>query len=923
MYNCYKTVSDLISSLPALGSYLAEAGNYLAHRPREATENRLPETLEAHVNLVNEYLVRLVEAHGLDPVIDRLIQQLSLQVSDDKGEYIKCLFVNAIVFHDFGKINEFFQSEKMLNPLFKHLNNTSIIGSTHSMLGAFIFLSFYLNDIINNRNQDLLLIRCCLYFSYSIFKHHSKKLDDNSKLTLGFAQANARGEMEDLRRFLSKYLKYYRFDISDKIVSLIGNQKALDRMLGNIDIASFPFYSLCKLNFSLLTAADYLATHEYMSCMEVSEFGVLTKERINEIYSSVTSNEWTQNGKRNYNKLVYDTLHEKQFIRPTHKGGENLNKLRAEMARQVIIRARKYSERNLFYIEAPTGGGKTNLSLLATIELLKIHEGKYNKVFYVFPFTTLINQTFDVAGDMLGLKEEEMASLHSRAGFRDSSEVEDGVYAERQMNYVNHLFANFPFCFLSHIKFFDILKTNEKEQNFLLHRIANSIVVIDELQSYSPSHWDKIMYFIRQYASLFNIKFIIMSATLPKIDKLLTNEKAEEMIYLLPEARMNYFSNPNFSDRVDFNFDLFERTDLELEELAEKLIDASKKYADYDFGPIKPINSVYTIAEFIFKQSATDFYQVVKEYNFFDEIFVLSGTILDFRRREIIYGLKHPSYRTKKVLLITTQVVEAGVDIDMDIGFKDRSIIDSDEQLAGRINRNVMKDNCTLYLFNYDRESVIYGRDKRFEITRKGITTPEYRRILKEKDFDALYDQVISYRNLWNNRDMVENIIDYLHLFNLVKFESVHEEFKLIDQKNISCFIPLDIPVAISIGNSSEKLTIFSRSELSFLAQNNIYPTTEGTIKGEDVFDLYLFFIHNKVDFLQQRIRLKLLQGIVSKYVFSIFSNETINQQLFLFCNPQKSEYGYLYLERYKAVYSIDGGLDAKKLGGIEETQFL
>ena len=163
---------------------------------------------------------------------------------------------------------------------------------------------------------------------------------------------------------------------------------------------------------------------------------------------------------------------------------------------------------NLFFIEAPTGGGKTNLSILATAELLKIYEGQYNKVFYVFPFTTLITQTYAVVRDMFGLNEGEIIELHSKVGLKPNT-GEDDKYGSEQLNYINHLFVNFPFCLLSHIRFFDILKTNEKETNYLLHRLANSIVIIDELQSYNPLHWDKVIYFIRQYAEKFNIKFIL------------------------------------------------------------------------------------------------------------------------------------------------------------------------------------------------------------------------------------------------------------------------------------------------------------------------------------------------------------------------------------------------------------------------------
>ena len=483
---------------------------------------------------------------------------------------------------------------------------------------------------------------------------------------------------------------------------------------------------------------------------------------------------------------------------------------------------------------------------------------------------------------------------------------------------------NYPFCLLSHIRFFDILKTNEKETNYLLHRLANSIVVIDELQSYNPSHWDKVIYFIRQYAEKFNIKFILMSATLPKLDKLsVIKQNVEDFIYLLPNAKVQYFNNPNFAGRVNFNFELFERTDLSLQELAEKVITASQDYLKYDFGLVKSKNSVYTIVEFIYKQSASDFYDTILGQNFFDEVFVLSGTILEHRRKEIINYLKNPSNRKKKIILITTQVVEAGVDIDMDLGFKDRSIIDSDEQLAGRINRNVNKENCTLFLFNLNKESVIYGKDHRYKITKEQIKSDEYKRILAQKDFDFLYNKVFEDRNQWNNLEMAENFKDYESAIQKLKFEKVHKDFQLIGQKNLSCFIPLNIPIKVESAVAGNKEQIFSSSELSFLKDNGVFPNERDEISGEKVFEIYLRFIHNKIDFTQQQIRKKILQSIIGKYVFSIFASPHIESELVHFYDKEKSEYGYIYIQRYTDIYSIEQGLDAKKLTGIEETQFL
>lgn len=925
MFSCFKTVSELVSDLPALSSYLLDAGDYYAHLPK--TEGVSEETIEEHVDLVNRYFEKLVVAHKLDLVIDRLINGISAQVNLETGNYIKSLFVNAIVFHDFGKINEHFQSEKMKNEKFiENSRNHSPISSNHSSLSAYIYLTKHLNEIALEKTQTQpLRIICCLYFSYSIFKHHGRVFDNDSSLTISFTELKAKNDWQEVEQFLSDYLDCYQFKIHPRILSLVGNDRLLNERPFVDYVNSFELYALCRLNFSLLTASDYLATNEYMNSLPIDDFGILTPERIEELHYNVSQREWIDEvqKRKNYNKETYDALEGYELLNPKEKSGNNLNVLRKEMGIEVIKNIRQYNQSNLFFIEAPTGGGKTNLSILAAAELLKIHKGQYNKVFYVFPFTTLITQTYTVVRDMLGLEEEEIIELHSKAGLK-TGQHEDDTYGGEKLNYINHLFVNYPFCLLSHIRFFDILKTNEKETNYLLHRLANSIVVIDELQSYNPSHWDKVIYFIRQYSEKFNIKFILMSATLPKLDKLsVIKQDVQDFVYLLPKAKEQYFNNPNFAGRVNFNFELFERTDLSLQELAEKVIVASQDYLRHDFGKAKPKNSVYTIVEFIYKQSATDFYNTILEQDFFDKVFVLSGTILEHRRKEIINYLKNPSNRKKKIILITTQVIEAGVDIDMDLGFKDRSIIDSDEQLAGRVNRNVKKEHCTLYLFNLNKESVIYGKDHRYKITKEQIKSDEYKRILAQKDFDALYDKIFDARNDWNSKEMVENFSDYESSIQKLKFEKVHKDFQLIGQKNLSCFIPMNIPITVQSAVDENKEQIFSSSELLFLKDNGVFPNERDEISGEEIFGIYLQSIRNKIDFTQLQIRRKALQSIMSKYVFSIFASPKIENELVHFYDKEKSEFGYMYIQRFPDIYSIEQGLDAKKLTGIEETQFL
>ena len=77
----------------------------------------------------------------------------------------------------------------------------------------------------------------------------------------------------------------------------------------------------------------------------------------------------------------------------------------------------------------------------------------------------------------------------------------------------------------------------------------------------------------------------------------------------------------------------------------------------------------------------------------------ISGDDNKFERKKIIKLIKE----RKVNIVVATQVIEAGVDIDMDIGFKDISVIDSEEQFIGRINRSCGNEGCA-YFFNYDNE---------------------------------------------------------------------------------------------------------------------------------------------------------------------------------------------------------------------------
>lgn len=874
--------------------------NYYAHLPKDGDCGK-PEMLSEHSSLVIHYAHLIAEKHNLNCIllklIDSSIPSPLKKHNKSIAVRIEILFWRAIAFHDLGKVNKKYQVCRMNNHAYI-LDVKHKFESHHSVISMYMFLAYFWRELYDMNISDeekIFLCNIALYLSYPIYNHHNSYI--------GKAQNDIIWIDENLKD-LKPYLSLFREEFSDEYIEQFHNcylakaKSGIDYIYDWFECISepsieFPLFSLVKLLYSLLTASDYLATAHYMNNWDddLSDFGLISDVLRQKIINSA------ENYK--YNKPVYEAIRNNNIpdiglLQNT--SNHNLNELRENIAIEVVKNVRRNSKQDLFYIEAPTGGGKTNVSMLAMAELLQVDK-TINKVFYVLPFTTLITQTYKSLSETLGLCEGELAEIHSKAPIQNKKKNVNNLESIEYLNYLDNLFANYPITVLSHVHFFDILKSNDKETNYLLYRMANSVVIIDEIQSYSPSSWDKIVYLITNYAKYFNMKFIVMSATLPKIGDIVDSNLAKDFVYLIKNKNL-YFQNSNFCNRVHFDYSLLDWEAPEKEKKHGYLLRLKnfifEKSLQYSENNLKNKNSVYTIIEFIFKKTASEFYEIVMNNNVFDEVFLLSGTILEPRRKYILNKLKSSECRNKRILLISTQVVEAGVDIDMDLGFKDRSIVDSEEQLAGRINRNVNKPECTLYLFNCDSATTIYGKDERYRIM-NDFNINEYKHILKNKDFDSLYKLIIEKIKERNLSSVIINIHDELELpISILDYSAVNNSLKLIDSPNVSVFIPMKIE------------TKYLGKELLILDEFNI--PHEQSVNGADVWQIYESTINSpNKDFVKDRIKMKKLQAIISNFTFSIFPNSKDFESIKTF---GYEKYNFLYLENYREIYSFEDGIN-------------
>jgi len=772
-------------------------------------------------------------------------------------------------------VNENFQIEKMGSHLFKPVNNG--IGYDHSILSEYIYIASGFNEIdkisLSDQNKKFLFL-LVLLFAHTIRKHHGVLSEP--------------GGSDLTNDSMIKYLHLFRFGDSlniDNFKIALNSKVKIIELLNNTK-SSFHLFLLIKLGSSLLTSSDYYATNEFMLNFKCDDFGIIDDELRDKIYNGIFSIPYNRDLITKRNQYEVERFENLQTV-----SNQNLNILRQKLSCEVLSNLLKHKNGKLFYIEAPTGSGKTNLSILCLAELLKTRKD-ITKVFYVFPFTTLITQTAKYIKDNLSLEQNEIAEIHSKAPYHGSGDGED--YGMKRKNYIDNLFVNYPISLISHIRFFDILTSNEKEVNYLLHRVANSIVIIDEIQSYTPSEWDKINYLLNSYSESFNITFILMSATLPKISKLLLNKEGEQkdnFVYLV-ENKDNYFQNPNFKNRVVFNFDYLELDEYSTDILLSIIYDHAEAY-------YKREHRVKAIVEFITKISAQEFYEKLKADMRFSDYkkFIVSGTVLEPRRKEIINYLKLDESNYGKVILVCTQVVEAGLDIDMDIGFKDKSIVDAEEQLAGRINRNASKKNAELILFNSRDSLKTYKADLRHK---QHVDLESYKKILCEKDFDSFYDKVFENINQANKDPyLANNLSDFQNQIKRLDFHSVHKQFELIKDNTISVFVPLEIDNCH-----------FSNSELDFLKSVKGIREGENKVSGAKVWELYTSLIENRdIDFIDKKIDLKILSPILSKYSFTVWDNKNQVGLLKHYSDGNELKYGFLYLQNFMDVYTYEDGL--------------
>lgn len=803
----------------------------LAH----TNDNKKSETLQEHTACCEKYFKRILE----DRKLDNIIENFSDTFFNESGEQVKCMFkkllANIVVFHDFGKINPAYQ-RKLNNKDYIIYKIDCLNGENHSLLSAVIYFDFFINEIdmtdIDNQTKKNLKYFVFLN-SYIILKHHGNLARENedNPIEAYSKKFSEGGEAFSILREMDngKFAELYNggFIGKKKYIKIIDNSReSFYQSFDELVQKEIPFYiyAYVKFMYSILISCDYYATCEYKSGVEIRDYGNL--DEINEINS------------------VYENTNRVQGIRNSklNDDGENINFLRNAMFMESENNLLNNREKRLFFLEAPTGSGKSNMSVNISLKLLN---ETIRKIIYVYPFNTLVEQNLNSLKKIFGGSRvlDKITVVNSIYPLkRDAKKIEELKENEDEEQFYQKIlldrqFLNYPFILTTHVNLFDIMFGCYKESACNFYQLSNSIIVLDEIQSYRNDIWTEIMYFLQCFSNILNIKVIIMSATLPKMDFLTDyylSDINREVVPLI-NKRNYYFEDKRFKDRVKLSFELLD-INIGFEELSEHILN------NFDKG-------INILVEFIKKNTAYDFYDFLDNKNIKGaNVYCITGDYNQSDREHILKAVSS----SKGNILVATQVVEAGVDIDMDIGYKNISKLDSEEQFLGRINRNYLSKYGYAFFFYIDDTKGIYKKDFRIE-PEFTIKQPEMQELLKNKRFDIYYQKILQQIKTLLNKRLDENGIEFfIDKVRYLSFFKIQERMKLIkddDDWNFSVFIPR----IISLSNGSE-------------------------VNGYEIWKKYKeLLMNNKISYAEKQVKLSDIKSNFNYFIFKVNRNTSID----------------------------------------------
>ena len=426
-----------------------------------------------------------------------------------------------------------------------------------------------------------------------------------------------------------------------------------------------------------------------------------------------------------------------------------VNRHRKEILQQCISAADKTP--GLFSLTVPTGGGKTLSSLAFAMK----HAVKYGmeKIIYVIPYTSIIEQNADVFSKIFG----DGAVLEHHSNLQINEDDHKSRLAIENWDA--------PLIVTTNVQFFESLFHNKSSRCRKIHNIANSVIILDEAQMLPVPLLKPCMEILRELTTSYKTTIVLCTATQPALSKTEEFENGLENvreIILNPEELYNKFK------RVEIRYLAKKREKTMDVELAKKILEHKKVLC--------VVNT---------RSHARGLYEQIEDK---DGLYHLSALMCPAHRSEVIQNMKQALSNNEKCRVVSTQLIEAGVDIDFPVVFRSFAGLDSIAQSAGRCNREGRLQEGKVYIFYSEKKPPAGHLRQSAEVADTIIR--KYDDLLSIKAINEYFSHLY-----WKNSDSLDknNILGRLTegvgRINF-PFREIGESFKIIDNDMISIIIP-------------------------------------------------------------------------------------------------------------------------------------
>jgi CRISPR-associated endonuclease/helicase Cas3 len=687
----------------------------------------------------------------------------------------------SLALHDFGKATEYFQ-RKLKGEKFRGKERNL---SNHSLISA-IYTFFVLRKFFKENYKYPLI------GFYTVANHHAGILRNFS----------------DALRLDEKSIEILQKQTESidpkKVNTFIENLQLEEKIKNLLKFDKEEFLSFLK---EVLDIFDELGEELEEVFNEETLKDFLT---VSNLFSLLVDSDKTEAGTQNIEEAL-KSVNPKVEIPPevvdefkrNLKRETPINTLREEAYKEVDTA--KLDLKNHFYtLTLPTGLGKTLTGLKFVLKLkeeLEKEIGNSVKVIYSLPFLSVIDQNAQVLEKIFKPFGEKILVKHHHLSLGEYLKEEEDKYEQTRLLVEAW---NAPIVITTFVQLFESLIPFKNSTARRHNKFANSVVLIDEVQALPSEFWYLLREYLKEFAEINNTYFVFMTATQPYLV-----DKGKELI----QNKEKFFSAVN-RYRVELNLE--EQT---LEEFFQNF--EPKEGKSYLFI----LNTV---------ESSKKAYKLLLEKGISEgQLCYLSTALTPYDRRRKIEDIRKGKCR----FAVTTQLVEAGVDIDFSVVIRDFAPLDSLIQSAGRCNRNFRIKEGVFKVLNLVNEKGKRYSSRIYDIILLQITE----KLLKEfqpkdeKELINLSDRF--YKEVWNSksRDKSKELLNRIRKLEFNKLR----DFKLIKEQPFKSdvFVQQN-PQAVEIWNKVK--TIF------------------GNLKEK------------KIDLWEAKKRFEILKGDFYQYVVSV-----------------------------------------------------